>query len=98
MCYVGLVGMDVAFVITREEEEGAAADGEDKLVKFVRHERFIHNIPILADYVKIPVCESTWKFGFRMLDKREKDVFGEKQDTAARGAGDGDDQYTCVHV
>ncbi|CAD7935696.1 unnamed protein product [Amoebophrya sp. A120] len=71
-CYVGLVGMDVGFEITREEDE------DDKLCNFVRYERFIHNIPFLADYYKIPVCESTWKFGFRKLTSEEKGLKGKK--------------------
>ena len=65
--------MDVGFEITRDE------DDDEKLLHFTRYERFIHNIPLVCDYIaKIPVCESTWKFGFRKLSAEEKGLKGKK--------------------
>jgi len=71
---VRLLGMDAAFEIIEEEEEGP--DGEDRLVSFERLERFIDWAPILNDYgIKIMLWDQTWNFGFKRLDDDTIEVF-----------------------
>lgn len=60
---VKLLGMEVSFEIIETEEE--QEDGEMMVTKFLRHERFIDWVPLLADLgVKIPLWDQTWKYGF----------------------------------
>lgn len=71
---VGLIGMEVSFEIIEHEEEGE--DGESKLAAFIRHERFIDWVPILADYgVKVLLWDQTWKYGFRTLEDGKIEVY-----------------------
>ncbi|CAD7923123.1 unnamed protein product [Amoebophrya sp. A25] len=92
-CFVHYVGMDVGFEIFREE------DDDGKLIDFCRYERFIHNIPFLTEIgIKIPVCESTWKFGFRKLKEHEKSKRGYMgRPVKANEPDDEVDQFLCYH-
>jgi len=60
---VKLLGMEVSFEII--EQEGESADGEMKVVSFMRHERFIDWVPLLKDLgIDIMLWDQTWVFGF----------------------------------
>jgi len=74
-----LLGMEVSFEIIEQEEENA--DGETHLASFIRHERFIDWVPLLADMgVKILLWDQTWKYGFRTIEDGKIEVYhhGEK--------------------
>lgn len=69
-------GMEVSFEIIEQQEE--AADGEQHLVSFVRHERFIDWAPFLNEYgIKLMLWDQTWKYGFKRLEDGKLQVFHE---------------------
>lgn len=71
---VKLLGMEVSFEIIETEEE--QEDGEMMVTKFLRHERFIDWVPLLADVgVKIPLWDQTWKYGFDRRDDGTVEVY-----------------------
>jgi hypothetical protein len=69
---VKTLGMEVSFEIIKTEEE---VDGEDVLVHFCRHERFIDWVPLLNEWgTKIMLWDQTWKFEFDRLENGEYKV------------------------
>jgi len=75
---VRLFGMEVSFEIIQHEEE---IDGETKPTSFMRHERFIDWVPILADFgYKQLLWDQTWMFGFDRKEDGSIEVYhrGEK--------------------
>lgn len=75
---VKLLGMEVSFEIMEKEE---TVNGETKLTSFMRHERFIDWVPVLADFgYKILLWDQTWTYGFNRLDDGSIEVYhhGEK--------------------
>lgn len=75
---VKLLGMEVSFEILEQEE---TVDGETKLTSFMRHERFIDWVPLLADLgYKTLLWDQTWTYGFNRLDDGTIEVYhhGEK--------------------
>lgn len=78
---VRLFGLDVSFEIIEQERENA--DGEMETESFMRHERFIDWVPILADFgKKILLWDQTWVYGFKRLDDGSFEVYhhGERFD------------------
>lgn len=75
---VRLFGMEVSFEIIQQEEE---IDNETKTTKFMRHERFIDWVPVLADFgYKLLLWDQTWVYGFNRLEDGTVEVYhrGEK--------------------
>ena len=70
---VRLLGMDVSFEITQQEEE---IDGETKPTSFMRHERFIDWVPLFADWgYKQLLWDQTWTYGFDRLEDGTIEVY-----------------------
>lgn len=68
------LGMEVSFEIIEQEEEDA--DGESKVSQFLRHERFIDWVPLLADRgIKILLWDQTWSFGFKKREDGKLEVY-----------------------
>lgn len=75
---VSMVGMEVSFEIIQHEEE---IDGESKPTSFMRHERFIDWVPVLADFgYKTVLWDQTWVYGFDRQEDGTVEVYhrGEK--------------------
>jgi hypothetical protein len=70
------LGMDVAFVISEEEEE---IDGVMVKTSFKRWERFVDYIPFIEDS-KTMLWDQTWTFGFRRLPDGRTEVYHEGHD------------------